>query len=235
LIVNCFNGSQSELEEFLGLGKNVYIVITGLVCSDDRGSHLRDILKLIPSDKLLLASDAPHLTPFNMPRPYPRRNEPGFTTHLLVFVSEILGLDFEKVATITTRNARKVFGFPEPYYFGVTTKSEILSLEIQKEEDSKFKKPTKGSKEAKEVKPKILKLEEDQHIFSLKKDDNTEVAFIVTAKEKSIMEKQQSQKKTAEELLNLANTIELKQVESNTIVQRGEETVYSNVSTQEKK
>jgi len=128
-----------------------------------------------------------------MPRPYPRRNEPGFTPHLLVFLAEILSIDYEKLAFQVTLNARKVFGIAEPFYFGVTTKGEILSIEIQKDEDNKFKKQPKG----KEVKPTIIKLEGDQHVFTIKKDDKTEVAWIVTTKEKQIMEKQQSQKKNS--------------------------------------
>jgi len=43
------------------------------------------------------------------------------------------------------------------------------------------------------------------------------------------MEKQQNLKKTIDEMVNLATTIELKEVTANAIVQRGEETVYSNV------
>lgn len=88
ILVNCFSGTSSELEDYLALSRNLYIIITGLIASDDRGSHLREAIKSIPSDRLvsyspyvpnfqLLASDAPHLTPFNMPKPWPRRNEPG--------------------------------------------------------------------------------------------------------------------------------------------------------------
>jgi len=174
---------------------------------------------------LLIASDAPHLTPYNMPRPYPRRNEPGFTSHLVVFIAEVIGLDFEKLALQTTQNARKVFGLPEVFYSGYTTKGEILIQEIQKDEDTKFKKPSK----VKELKPTIIKLEGDQHVFSLKKEDTTEVAWIVSTKEKQIMEKQLGQKKSHEEIINLASTIELKEIKANSLVQRGEETVYSNV------
>jgi len=43
------------------------------------------------------------------------------------------------------------------------------------------------------------------------------------------MEKQQTQKKSVQEIIDLAGTIELKQIDGNSIVQRGEETVYSNV------
>jgi len=87
----------------------------------------------------------------------------------------------------------------------------------------------KKSHKEKEVKFTIIKLEEDQHIFSLKKEDNTQIAWIVSTKEKQIMEKQQNLKKTIDEMVNLATTIELKEVTANAIVQRGEETVYSNV------
>jgi len=65
-------------------------------------------------------------------------------------------------------------------------------------------------------------------VFVLTKEDATKVAFIVTTKEKAIMEKQSAQKSNTE-LLELAQTIELKVVEPNTNVTKGEEVVYSNV------
>jgi len=131
-------------------------------------------------------------------------------------------MDFEKLAIQTTLNARRAFGLPLTLYSGATTEGEILSVEVQKLEDAVLK------KQGKKAKPTILNLEENQHIFVLTKEDNTKVAFIVDQKEKSIMEKQQSQK-TVTELLDLAKTIELKLVSNNTNVMKGEEVVYTNV------
>jgi len=226
-IINCFNGSVEELKTYLGLCENVYIVITGLICSDDRGSHLRDVVKAIPIDRLLIASDAPHLNPYNMPRPYPRRNEPGFLGHVLVFVAECLGIHYEKLAIQTTMNSRKAYGLPSIIYDGTTTKGDIIISEIQKEEDALFKKAATAATPT-PPKPNILTIQGDQHVFVLTKDDATKVAFIVSTKEKAIMEKQSAQKSNTE-LLELAQTIELKVVEPNTNVTKGEEVVYSNV------
>jgi len=227
IIVNCFNGSIEELKTCLALCDNVYFIITGLICSDDRGSQLREVVKSIPIDRLLLASDAPHLNPYNMPRPYPKRNEPGFLGHVLVLMAEILDIHFEKLAIQTTMNARKVYGLPTLLYDGVTTKGDIIISEIQKEEDARFKKGSTSTKST-VPKPNTLDLQEDQHVFILTKEDDTKVAFVVNTKEKSIMEKQQAQKSVTD-LLDLAQTIELKPVEPNTNVMKGLEVVYSNV------
>jgi len=116
-------------------------VITGLICSDDRGSHLRDIVKSIPLESLLLASDAPHLTPYNMVRPFPRRNEPAFLGHTLVCVSECLGIPFMEVAKKTTENSRKAFGIPSVLYDGTLPSGprDVIFAEFQKDEDTRFK------------------------------------------------------------------------------------------------
>ena len=75
-VVHCFTGIRSELEECLELGLSVGI--TGWVCDERRGLQLRELLPLIPADRLLLETDAPYLLPRDMrPRPPSRRNEIG--------------------------------------------------------------------------------------------------------------------------------------------------------------
>jgi TatD DNase family protein len=66
----------------------------------------------------LIGSDAPHLIPFTMPKPYPRENEPAYLPHVLVTLAECLGLSLDEVARATTANARAVFGLPALPYDG---------------------------------------------------------------------------------------------------------------------
>jgi hypothetical protein len=66
----------------------------------------------------LIGSDAPHLIPFTMPKPYPRDNEPAYLPHVLVTLAECLGLSLHEVARATTANARRAFGLPTLPYDG---------------------------------------------------------------------------------------------------------------------
>ena len=72
LIVHCFTGNLSELEDYLK--RDFYIGITGWVCDLKRGLDLRECINHIPQDKLLIETDSPYLSP----RKKIRRNEPKF-------------------------------------------------------------------------------------------------------------------------------------------------------------
>ncbi len=43
-----------------------YIGITGWICDDRRGGALREAVKLIPHDRVMIETDAPYLTPKNV-------------------------------------------------------------------------------------------------------------------------------------------------------------------------
>jgi TatD DNase family protein len=114
-VVHCFTGAEEELETYLEL--DVYIGITGWVCDERRGSHLIPLLKRIPSDRLLLETDAPYLLPRNLPsgqgvsagKNRRSRNEPRFLPHIAGFIARVLDKDPEKLAAETTENGRRFF------------------------------------------------------------------------------------------------------------------------------
>lgn len=80
-VVHCFTGTKEEVEKYLELG--FYIGFTGVICNKKRGKHLRDIIssKLIPLSRIMIETDAPFMTPLNMPV-YNGRN---VTTYLFFF------------------------------------------------------------------------------------------------------------------------------------------------------
>ncbi|MDR3433380.1 MAG: 3'-5' ssDNA/RNA exonuclease TatD [Rouxiella aceris] len=109
-VVHCFTGSQQELEDYLSLGLS--IGITGWVCDERRGLELREMLSLIPAERLLLETDAPYLLPRDMAdKPKSRRNEPCFLPHIVAQVARWRELDEEPqmLAKITDENARRLF------------------------------------------------------------------------------------------------------------------------------
>lgn len=110
-VIHCFTGSEEEVKKYLSLG--FYIGITGWICDDRRGMHLRKLLKYIPLDHLMLETDAPYLTPRNMPyRPKEGRNESAFLPYVLKMVALTLGQPEEEIARKTTENAKTFFRLP---------------------------------------------------------------------------------------------------------------------------
>lgn len=107
-VLHCFTGTREELEACLSLGLS--IGITGWVCDERRGQELRELMPLIPAERLLLETDAPWLLPRDMrPRPPTRRNEPCFLPHIVQQVALLRGEDAGVVAQQTSSNARALF------------------------------------------------------------------------------------------------------------------------------
>jgi len=111
-VAHCFTGEKDELHAYLELG--LYVGITGWICDERRGTHLLQLVRDIPRDRLLLETDSPYLTPRDMrPQPKSRRNEPAFLPHIAKTVARALGRPVEEVAAETTRNAQSLFGIRE--------------------------------------------------------------------------------------------------------------------------
>lgn len=107
-VAHCFTGTENELRDYISLG--LYVGITGWICDERRGAHLKDIIGLIPAERLLIETDAPYLLPRTLkPRPKTRRNEPAYLLEVLRVVAEALGQDEQTVAAQTTTNARRFF------------------------------------------------------------------------------------------------------------------------------
>jgi TatD DNase family protein len=108
-VVHCFTGDARELADYLD--RDFYIGITGWICDERRGTHLRELVKSIPADRLLLETDAPYLLPRNVkPLPPHRRNEPMYLAHICAEVARDRGEDMALTAANTTAAAQRFFG-----------------------------------------------------------------------------------------------------------------------------
>jgi TatD DNase family protein len=86
-VAHCFTGEHESLREYLALG--LYIGVTGWICDERRGMHLREIVSVVPDDRLMIETDAPYLTPRTLqPKPKTRRNEPMHLVEVLRIVAE---------------------------------------------------------------------------------------------------------------------------------------------------
>ncbi len=110
-VAHCFTGEGESMREYLAMG--LWIGITGWICDERRGGHLREIVAEIPDNRLLIETDAPYLLPRTLkPKPKSRRCEPAHLTEVLKVVAKARGQSEEHVADITTANAIEFFALP---------------------------------------------------------------------------------------------------------------------------
>lgn len=102
-IMHCFSGSVDDARRAVEMG--FLLGIGGVVTY--KKSTLPEIVKEVGLDNIVLETDAPYLAPV----PYRgRRNESSYVRFVTEKVAEILGVSFEEVEVVTTRNAKRIFG-----------------------------------------------------------------------------------------------------------------------------
>jgi TatD DNase family protein len=111
-VVHCFSGDYSLAMEVLNLG--LHISFTGVI-TFPKAEPLREVLKKIPLEKVLLETDCPYLAPVPFRG---KRNEPARVVQVAETVASVLGRPTEEVARITTGNVVRLFRLP-----GMTDKS----------------------------------------------------------------------------------------------------------------
>ena len=105
-VIHCFSGSLDEAREYIDLG--LYIGITGILTIQKRGRTLRQIVKKIPINKIVIETDAPYLTPAPQ-KNKTRRNEPAFVRSVFLKLSEILEIKQKILAQQILKNSCKLF------------------------------------------------------------------------------------------------------------------------------
>jgi len=110
-VVHCFTGTREELFDYLD--NDWHIGITGWLCDERRGAHLRELVGSIPANRLMIETDAPYLLPRNLkPMPKDRRNEPAFLPHIAEELARDRGEEAYAVSAMTTANANAFFRLP---------------------------------------------------------------------------------------------------------------------------
>jgi len=102
-LIHCFTSGAELAETALGLGMS--ISISGIVTFRN-AEALRDIVRNIPLDRLLVETDAPFLAP--VPN-RGRRNAPAFVAHTAAVVADLLGMEASRLAEATTANFHALF------------------------------------------------------------------------------------------------------------------------------
>jgi TatD DNase family protein len=106
-VIHCFTGTKTELHRYLDM--DLHVGITGWICDERRGLHLRELVRSIPANRLMIETDAPFLAPRDL-EPTPKRNEPGLLAHVAKAVAKARGETVEALAASSTATACAFFG-----------------------------------------------------------------------------------------------------------------------------
>ncbi len=102
-VIHCFTGDARAVRGYLDLG--LFISVAGVV-TFKAADALREAVKLVPRDRLLVETDCPFLAPV----PYRgKRNEPALVVETARRVAELWGATEAEVAAVTAENTRRLF------------------------------------------------------------------------------------------------------------------------------
>jgi TatD DNase family protein len=102
-VIHCFTGDRADACRYLDLG--FHVSVAGIVTFKNADA-LRDAVRGVPADRLLVETDAPFLAPV----PHRgRRNEPAHVRVVAEAVAAVRGEPFPEVAAATSANARRLF------------------------------------------------------------------------------------------------------------------------------
>ncbi len=103
MILHCFSGSIEHAKRAVSMG--CYFGIDGPI-TYRKGENLRQIVKTLPKDRLLIETDSPYLTP----HPYRgQQNSPAMIPLINSELAKTLEMSEQECAEITTRNATQAF------------------------------------------------------------------------------------------------------------------------------
>jgi TatD DNase family protein len=106
-VLHCFSGDLKMARQCLDLG--FYLSFPGTI-TYPKNEELREIVRQVSSDRILVETDCPYLSPQKFRG---KRNEPAYVRITAAKVAEIKGLSVNDVARITSRNCFNLFGIGE--------------------------------------------------------------------------------------------------------------------------
>ena len=103
-IIHCFSGSLETANIYISMG--FLLGIGGVVTF--KNSKLKDVVKEVPSESIVLETDSPYLTPV----PFRGKiNSSKYLEFIANFIADIKNISVDELAEITSRNASSLFDF----------------------------------------------------------------------------------------------------------------------------
>ncbi|MEH6627673.1 MAG: TatD family hydrolase [Motiliproteus sp.] len=102
-VLHCFTEDWDMAEQ--AILHNYWISFSGIITFRN-ADPLRDVVRQVPLERILVETDAPYLTP----APFRGKpNEPKFVKRVAECVAEVKGISYEEVARVTTENFYRLF------------------------------------------------------------------------------------------------------------------------------
>jgi TatD DNase family protein len=102
-VLHCFTGTVRLASAALDAGW--YVSFSGIVTFNKWSGD--DVVRTVPDDRILAETDAPYLAPVPVRG---RRNEPRFLPHTIARIAAVRSTSPERIAELTTANAKRLFG-----------------------------------------------------------------------------------------------------------------------------
>lgn len=103
--IHCFTGSLSEGKRAVEAG--YMLGFTG-IATYKRSEELRELIKWMPAEQMLVETDSPYLTPEPMRKQ--KVNEPALVVHVAAMIAQVRGTSVQEIDRITTANVERFFG-----------------------------------------------------------------------------------------------------------------------------
>ena len=107
VVFHCFSGSARQARIVLDHG--FYISYTGVVTFKN-AEQARQAAKIVPTDKLMLETDCPYMSPAPMRKQ--KINEPALMVHTASFLAELKEMELSDFAEAVTDASKSFFGLP---------------------------------------------------------------------------------------------------------------------------
>lgn len=110
-VIHCFTADKDTLYGYLDL--DLHIGLTGWLCDERRGHHLRPLVSEIPLNRLMVETDCPYLLPRNLPAKLKgRRHEPALMPWIVREIAHWRGISDAELSAATTQTAVDFFRLP---------------------------------------------------------------------------------------------------------------------------
>ena len=107
-IIHCFTGTADDAEAYVALG--FHVSFSGIVTYKN-AQPIRDAVRRVPLDRILIETDCPYLAPIPMRG---KRNEPAFVVHTAEVVAREAGVSLAALAAATVANTERLLRLPAP-------------------------------------------------------------------------------------------------------------------------
>jgi TatD DNase family protein len=102
-VLHCYTGGRELAMKAIALGLS--ISFTGIL-TFKKSQPLRDLAAELPSDRIMVETDAPYLAPGKFRG---KRNEPAYVIEIAKVLAETRGVSFEEISRQTTENFFRLF------------------------------------------------------------------------------------------------------------------------------